>query len=161
MPKHNTNQYRRKMVNFNPITFTTELRTKTDYHTQNANELDKNIIDTFTTTLDQLAPIRKLSKKEIKNNIKPWLTKGILNSIKIKNKWLKKFINSKNNLHYKTYKTYRDKLNSLIRISKRNYYKTYFTEHLQNTKKTWTGINELLGNKRNALQNTISLCITI
>ena len=66
MPKHNTNQYRRKMVNFNPITFTTELRTnlaKTDYHTQNANELGKNIIDTFTSTLDQLAPIRKLSKK--------------------------------------------------------------------------------------------------
>ena len=123
MPKHNTNQYRRKIVNFNPITFTTELRTnlaKTDYHTQNANKLGKNIIDTFTTTLDQLAPIRKLSKKEIKNNNKPWLTQGILNSIKIKNKWLKKFIKSKNNLHNKTYKTYRDKSNSLIRISKRN-----------------------------------------
>ena len=150
------------MVNLNPTTFTTELTTnfaKTNYETQNANELGKNIIDTFTNTLDFLAPMRKMSKKEVKNNQKSWLTKGILNSIKIKTKWLKKFIKSKNNLHYNKYKTYRDKLNSLIRISKRNYYKKYFTEHLQNTKKTWTGINELLGNKRKSLKNNISLCV--
>ena len=95
MVKPDTNQYKRSMVNFNPTTFTTELTTnfaKTNYEMQNANELGKNIIDTFTNTLDSLAPMRKMSKKEVKNNQKPWLTKGILNSMKIKTKWLKKFI---------------------------------------------------------------------
>ena len=66
---------------------------------------------------------------------------------------------SKNTTHYKTYKLYRDKLNSLIRASKRNHYKQYFTQHNQNSKKTWNGINEPLGKKRNTLQDNISLCI--
>ena len=138
MVKPDTIQYKRNMVNFNPTIFTTALTTnfaKTNYVTQNANELGKNIIDTFTNTLDSLTPMRKMTKKDVKSYQKPWLTKGILNSIKIKTEWLKKFIKSKNNLHYKKYKTYRDKSNSLIRISKRNCYKKYFTEHLQNTKK--------------------------
>ena len=53
------------MINFNPTTFTTDF-TQTNYETQNANELGKNIIDTFTNTLDSLAPMRKMSKKKLK-----------------------------------------------------------------------------------------------
>ena len=64
--------------------------------------------------------MEKILKKEAKNKHKPWLTQGILNLIKIKTRWLKKFLKSKNTAHYKTYKLYRDKLNSLIRASKRN-----------------------------------------
>ena len=48
--------------------------------------------------------MEKISKKEAKNKHKPWLTHGILNSIKIKTRWLKKFLKSKNTAHYKTYK---------------------------------------------------------
>ena len=69
MLKPNINQYRRNMVNVNPTTFTTELTTnlaKTDYLTQVAGELGKNIIDTFTNTLDFLVPMKKMSTKKLK-----------------------------------------------------------------------------------------------
>ena len=148
------------MKNYNPIIFTNDLRRKfdeTNYQNQITNELSTNIIN--TSSLEYLARMEKMSKKGAKNKHKPWLTQGILNSIKIKTRWLKNFLKSKITAHYKTYKLYRDKLNSLIRASIRNHYKQYFTQHKQNSKKTWNGINELLGNKRKTLQDNISLCI--
>ena len=63
--------------------------------------------------------MKKLTRKETKNKQKPWLTHGILKSIKIKTMWLKKFLKSKNTVHYNNYKLYRDKLNSLIKSSKK------------------------------------------
>ena len=53
----------------------------------------------------------------------------------------------KNCTDYKEYKHYRDKIKHLIRASKKNHYKSYFTDHKLNTKKTWEGINELIGKK--------------
>ena len=53
----------------------------------------------------------------------------ILKSIKIKTKYYKKFMTSKDQEHYNIYKLYRDKLNHLIRVSKNIYYKNYFTKN--------------------------------
>ena len=66
---------------------------------------------------------------------KPWITKGIRASIKVKNKLFLSGDNVK-------YKLYRNRLNKLIQISKKNYYHNYFNSH--NMKKTWEGINNLL-----------------
>ena len=150
------------MKNYNPVAFTNDLQTtfeKTNQQNQNANELSINIINTFTTSIDALAPMEKILKRKAKNKQKPWLTQGTLHSIKIKRKWLKKFLKTKNSTHYKTYKLYRDKLSSLIRASKRNHYQHYFIQHNQNSKKTWNGINELLGKNRKTMKDNISLCI--
>ena len=73
--------------------------------------------------------------------------------------WLKKFLKSKNTVHYNTYKLYRYKLNSPIKSSKKNNYTKYFTKHELNSKKTWNGINELLGKKQKRFEDNISLCI--
>ena len=47
------------------------------------------------TLLDTYTPIQKLTKAESKLKSKPWLTTGIINSIKKKNKIYKKFIKTK------------------------------------------------------------------
>ena len=62
----------------------------------------------------------KMTKKEIKNNQRPWITKGILKAIQIKTRWLKRFMKNKNknSMEYIKYKLYRDKINHLIRASK-------------------------------------------
>ena len=39
--------------------------------------------------------MQKMSKKEIKNNQRPWITKGILKAIQIKTRWSKKFMRNK------------------------------------------------------------------
>ena len=110
-------------------------------------------------TLSENAPMIKMSKKEVKNEQRPWITKGILKAIHIKTSWLKKFMRSKNknSTEYNNYKLYRDKINHLIRASKKIYYKSYFNEHQHNTKKTWRGINELIGKRNKILTNSISL----
>ena len=56
---------------------------------------------------------------------------------------------------YKEYKHYRDKINHLIKASKKNHNKSYFIEHKLHTQKTWEGINELIGGK--VTTNNLSL----
>ena len=55
----------------------------------------KKFIDKITKLLDIHAPVKKLSHKEKKSLSKPWLTKGILQSIKQKNVLYRKFIRTK------------------------------------------------------------------
>jgi hypothetical protein len=64
--------------------------------------------------------------KKVKNNKsifkKPWLSKGLLKSVRQKNRLYKRYLNSpsvNNNLKYKRFKI---KLNHSIRIAKRLYY---------------------------------------
>ena len=55
----------------------------------------KKVLDKITKLLDIHAPVKKLSHKEKKSLSKPWLTKGILQSIKQKNVLYRKFIRTK------------------------------------------------------------------
>ena len=84
--------------------------------------------------------LKRLSNRKIKLLSKPWITNGIRKSIK------------KNELYFsgytQRYKFYRNKISKLIRISKKLYYHEYFTANLNNIKKTWQAINNLLYNKR-------------
>ena len=50
------------------------------------------------------APIREQTKRETKRKKKPWITKGILKSIKTKNILLKQFLRHKDRLIYLQYK---------------------------------------------------------
>ena len=74
------------------------------------------------------APIQYLSNKEIELKMNHWLTNGLLKSIKIRTKYYKKFMKTKDKKHYAKYKIYRDKINHLIRVSTNLYYKNYFAQ---------------------------------
>ena len=54
----------------------------------------------FLSITDNNAPIITLSRKESKLRQKPWLTKGILESIRIKNQLYKKCIKKKDNFWF-------------------------------------------------------------
>ena len=56
----------------------------------------KNIIEVINNN----APIREQTKREMKRKKKPWITKGILKSIKTKNILLKQFLRNKDRLIY-------------------------------------------------------------
>ena len=78
------------------------------------------------------APIITLSRKESILRQKPWLTKGILESIRIKTNYIKKYIKKQDNFWFD------------ISKSKRNYLRKCFQEVEDNLKNTWTKINEML-----------------
>jgi len=99
-------------------------------------------------TLDNYAPFKKLSKKEYKQLQKPWITPGVRKSISRRDKLLNKFIKcndieKKKELHLE-FKQLRNRIVSLIKISKKDYYSKYFTENSRDIKKTWKGIKSII-----------------
>ena len=86
------------------------------------------------------APFKQLSNGEIKRKKKPWITNGIITSIHKRNSYLKKFRKTDNQLFFIRYKCYRDKINHLIRKSKKDYYYKKFNRCRQNIWKIWQQI---------------------
>ena len=111
----------------------------------------------FLNILNQHAPFRLLTNKQQELEQKPWITKGILISIHVKSKWYRLFKKNQLPHHYKMFKTYRDMLNSLIRKSKKQYYKIYFAENQSNNKKKWSAINSLLNRQGKSKNSDIFL----
>ena len=55
------------------------------------------------------------------------------------------------------YKFYRNKITTLIRHSKKLYYHTYFTQYMNDMKKTWTGINEIMSRDKRKSKPIVGL----
>ena len=94
----------------------------------------------FYNKLNKLA-IKAVSKRKAKQLSKPWISRGLRKSIKIKNDLYHSADTAK-------YKLYRNKILSLSRLSKNLYYQAYFSRNLNNMKKTWEGINTLINQNR-------------
>ena len=107
--------------------------------------------------LNKFFPLKILTKKEIELECKPWITKGILTSSKIKNRTFKQFKKSGKQEDYQKFKRYRDLINKLKRKSMTLYYNKYFNEHMNNSKKSWTGINTILCREKKAKISDIFL----
>ena len=102
----------------------------------------------MTETLDRHVPLTKLNKKELKLLTKPWITPGIIKSIKRRDNLLQKFIKTsdidrKNRIH-EQYKSLRNQIVGIIRRSKKNHFQKYFSKNAKNIRKTWTGIKSII-----------------
>ena len=112
----------------------------------NPNKAFSTFFNKLNKTLNKHAPLKTISKRKLKQSIKPWITKGIRRSIKIKNK----LFHSNNNTKYKLYRNY---LVTLIRSSKKLYYCDYFNSYYNNMSKKWEGIREILGRNSKTKKN--------
>ena len=81
-------------------------------------------------------------------NIKPWVTKGILKSIKKKNLLYKFYIKSPNITNKNKFTGYRNGLHHLLRLSKKHYIDKQIKESENNMKETWKIINSLLNKSK-------------
>ncbi len=115
----------------------------------------------YCSLLDKHAPLKKLTKKELKRKQNPWITQGLIKSISKKRtlfvKLKKDKLKNKNTDEiHKLYKYYNDTINKLKKKCKRDYYQNYFNLNSTNSKKVWSGINKLL-NRGRKKQGTIFL----
>ena len=88
-----------------------------------------------------------ISKNSSRKPKMPWITKGLLVSLRKKNKLYKKYMGNptlQRELHYKRYKS---KLNHLIRNAKKTYYDNKFDRAKGDLKETWRLINEVISTK--------------
>ena len=112
----------------------------------------KTFLRLFHRVLDKHASLKKTTKREKKEKIKPWVTKGIIKYIKVRDKLYKKFIRSKipqeRESKYSAFKKYRNKLIGLLKISRQSHYQNYFNENKKNSRALWQGINEIINSKK-------------
>ena len=111
----------------NPIEFALlEINWKTLFYDKNCDEKVAIFLKNINSLLDKMAPYKKLSKKEIEIKQKPWLTTGILKSMKSRDNLYKKFMLAKDPLRkqnlLRDFKIKRNLITSLVRSSKSEYY---------------------------------------
>ena len=129
------------------------------FQNQSVNVQIRLFLDKVNDILNVMAPIRKLTKREQKLKINPWITTGLLKSMRDRDKLYKQFTKEsdqvKKNDIFSIFKKKRNLIIALLRRSKSNYYASFFNEHKNNAKKTWEGIRTIVKvSKKNHISPT-------
>ena len=108
----------------------------------------------FNKLLDKYIPLKKVSNKRFKRGFKPWITIGILKSLRKRSDLHSRYLRAKDPERkqslYHRYKVYRNMLVTLIRKSKQNHFNKYFSDNVKNLRETWKGIKNIIQIKNSA-----------
>ena len=104
-------------------------------------------------------PIEEKKFNKYEHKISPWMTSGILKSIKFRDKlyvkWKKNDPSSNNYILLEnSFKSFCSLLQKTIRLAKAQYYLTQFENFKSDIKKTWGQINEILSKKKEKCRPT-------
>jgi len=115
------------------------------------NEAYNCFMKNYQSALDMHIPLKSVRFNRFKHKASPWITRGILNSLKTKSKLYKKKEKTKTSVNIASYNKYRNTLNKVIKTAKKMYWETKFQESLNDIKETWKHINSLI--KKHSNQN--------
>jgi hypothetical protein len=159
--------FKRKWSSFNKENFILDYL-DIDWHRtlepmNDVNKVFKTFHSKMTNLIDKHAPFIKLTKKQVNNRSKPWITPVIITSIRERNRLLKLFIRCKD-LSQKTvlhnqYKKYRNSIVLMCKVSKKNYYKSFFQNNTNNLKKIWQEVNSIINLKSSSKPASTSISI--
>ena len=93
------------------------------------------------------APMKQLPRNKKKLFSKPWITNGMLQSIKNKQKMYRTHFFSKNTTKVLEYKKYSNKLNKILNQAKREYFNNRFEQCKYNIKLIWKMIGTIIDRK--------------
>ena len=74
-------------------------------------------------------------------------TSALRKSIYVKNNLYKQFIKTRSTYIHTKFKLYRNKLNHLLKISKKEYYNSHFFDNIHDSKKIWKGVKQIVNFK--------------
>ena len=114
-----------------------------DLTLNNFNEIFNEFYRLISKTISQYAPLKRYSRRQRKLLKNPWITKGILTSIK-KNFMFKTHFLYGNASQKLFLKRYSNKLTKIKAMSKRSYIKSKLQNHQSDAKKTWEILRKLL-----------------
>ena len=107
----------------------------------------QDVISVLNQLAEKHAPLKKASQTKQKQLNKPWLTKGILKSIKRKQKMYRTHFLSIDMQKASEYKHYANVLTYIKNKSKSDYYSAQFLKYKDNLKQTWKLIGTLVKRK--------------
>ena len=145
--KTDTSFFKYNFNSYNPEAFLADLDNlnwHTVYDCMDANQAYVAFYDTFYDIASKHLPI-KLSRYKSKNIRKPWLSKGIMISIRKKHKLFAKLKNNPNNVNLKNYyKLYRNRLTKILKSARKTYHSNKIFNSNGNSSQMWRAINEIL-----------------
>ena len=114
----------------------------------NGSETFNMFYDKFSSIYNDSFPLKLVTTKY--DSRKPWLSTGLKNSIKVKNKLYVKQQKSPTVCNITQYKKYKNHLNKLMRLCERQHYKDLIEQNRQNTKKLWAVLKQVIGKTNNS-----------
>ena len=115
------------------------------------HENDPNILNNLhchiNFNLDEFAPVKKLSKKELKLKSKPWINNLILIEINKRNMLLRKYSKIKyrdNETAKSIYDEYKIIRNKVTKLKRDEYYHRFFDENKRKSLAIWKGIRSIV-----------------
>ena len=115
---------------------------------QDPNEAYNTFFAEYTKFYELCFPIITIKGNQRKKINNPWITKGLLKSIRKKNRLYKMFLKKPDSIRELHYKKYKNKLNHIIKNAKRLYYEKKFEYAKNDLKVTWNLLNEVINNKK-------------
>ena len=100
-----------------------------------------NCIETFSKLYNLHCPVKKAHAKGIYK--KPWITNGLKNACRRKNGLYRSFLRERTHTSEYRYKTYKNKLTSILRLAQKAYYSKMLLEKRGNIKETFSKLYNL------------------
>ena len=116
------------------------------YHIQHTQQAFSLLHQKLSNLYDEHFPKKRVKLKY--NNKKPWLSEGLQNAIKHKNKLYIKSIKTKCAHNETKYKTYRNKLKQILYKAEKEYYSNLISANKSNMKKTWSILKDIINKKK-------------
>jgi hypothetical protein len=123
------------------------------YNTTDANLAYQNFLLKFSNMIETHLPIKKARFNKWKHKIQPWITQGLLRSLKTKETLYISMLKSRHSTnftaHEDKYKTYMSVYNRTIKAAKKLYWTTRFENIKSDIKQTWNSIRIILNQSTN------------
>ena len=144
------NPYTRDFRNFDSEKFNESL---SRFTANDSDDLDTNFHNLhihFLKCLDNHAPLRKRTNKELKFALKPWISNSIKRSIKKRNRLQRlSRINHPNQMNRRTkYNRYKKRLEKILFAAEVKYYSNKIDACQNKSKVLWKVINEIIRRKK-------------
>lgn len=117
-----------------------------DVYVGDVNVAYDSFLNSYLSLYNKHCPLRQFKQNSRYNN-KPWITKGLQNACKKKNKLYRDFIKFRTKTAEKQYKVYKNKLTVIMRQAKKDYYNKRLQENKGDIKGSWKILNDILRNK--------------
>ena len=149
--------FKRDFSKFSPTDFYDDVSIQEwNYESSDTNFLMSDFVWRLDGCAQRHAPVKKLTHKEVKLKLKPWISPEISKLIRVRDKLFARKKRQPNNERVKElYNNVRNKVTRELKRSKKDYYSSYFVEHQSNIKKTWEGIRKIV-NVKNPIAYSIS-----
>ena len=142
--------YRRDKSNFDVREFEEVVINGTDWESVCAGGLE-SFYDKIIFHLDEMAPFKKLTLKEQRLMLKPWITHDILDKCKQRDVLLNEIRKEDDAIKKadltKEYKVLRNRINEEKRQGKKNHYTQRFERNKNKSRDIWKGIRSLVNVK--------------